>query len=643
MNMKRIFKHLFMLCLFGMISIGAKAYGEYDFSAVNSDGQTIYYKITSTTNFTCEVTRDYSNKYSGVVNIPSSVTYNNNNYTVTSIGNSAFSYCQNLTKVTIPNTINSIGESAFSGCDKLTEFALTASVKTIGKSAFSNCTQLTSIEGANCVTTIGDGAFDYCSKLTSSPIGQWVETIGENAFYHCDALTNVNLSNNVHTIKFHAFNHCYGLTSVTIPSSVTSIGNNPFYNCINLANITVEKGNPKYHSDSNSSAIIETSTNTLISGCKNTIIPTYVKTIGEDAFALLSTLTSITIPTSVTEIGVRAFAYTGLTSINIPNSVKTIKESAFNNCNELREVTLPNSIKEIAYGLFMDCKKVEKLNIPNSVTSIGNSAFKSCGGYYSWLTWDPDIPSSVTSIGDDAFRGTGDVTLNSIPTWESGTFKFVDRIKLKLNDSEHPFVASDADYSDEMDVTYSRTLAADTWGTIVLPFVPDASSLAKVKLYALSSASSGVVRFKEVEADAVQAGVPYLFKNVSGQDDFTLTASKTTITTNLVEQTPVNGMMLQGVYQQQKFTGDDTVYGISGNKFLTTTGTMTINPFHAYLKSVASGAKEILIDDEIDGIEDIKNFTPALSQGEGVNLQGIHVGKGYNGIVIINGKKYLNK
>ena len=358
MNMKRIFKHLFMLCLFGIISIGAKAYGEYDFSAVNSDGQTIYYKITSTTNFTCEVTKDYSHPYSGEVNIPSSVMYNDKTY---------------------------------------------------------------------------------------------------------------------------------------------------------------------------------------------------------------------------------------------------------------------------------------------SVTSIGNSAFHSCGGYYSWRTWDPDIPNSVTSIGDYAFWGTANVTLNSIPTWESNTFKFVDRIELKLNDSEHPFVASDADYSDEMGVTYSRTLAADTWGTMVLPFVPDESSLAKVKLYALSDASSDAVRFKEVEADAVQAGVPYLFKNVSGQDDFTLTTNNTTISTNLVEQTPVNGMMLQGVYRQQKFTGDGTVYGISGNKFLTTTGTMTINPFHAYLKSVASGAKEILIDDEIDGIEDIKNLTPALSQGEGVNLQGIHVGKGYNGIVIINGKKYLNK
>ena len=104
-----------------------------------------------------------------------------------------------------------------------------------------------------------------------------------------------------------AFQWCNGLTSVTIPNSVTTIGNGVFRNCSNLASIVVESGNPKYDSRNNCNAIIETSSNTLVHGCKNTIIPNSVTSIGSYAFFDCSGLTSVTIPNSVTSIGSDAF------------------------------------------------------------------------------------------------------------------------------------------------------------------------------------------------------------------------------------------------------------------------------------------------------------------------------------------------
>ena len=165
------------------------------------------------------------------------------------------------------------------------------------------------------VTAIGDRAFSYSSGLTSITIPNSVTSIGYEAFAHSSGLTSITIPNSVTTIGDGAFWRCFGLTSVTISSSVTSIESNAFSYCKSLMSITVDSSNPKYDSRNNCNAIIVTSSNTLLVGCKNTIIPNSVTTIGSYAFCYCLGLTSITIPNSVTSIGREAFYYSGLTSV----------------------------------------------------------------------------------------------------------------------------------------------------------------------------------------------------------------------------------------------------------------------------------------------------------------------------------------
>ena len=153
----------------------------YDFEV---DG--IYYNITSETDLTVEVTYRNSNSYTGVVVIPERVTYNDKNYSVTSIGDKAFSGCSDLTSITIPNSVTSIGYYAFYSCTGLTSITIPNSVTSIGGEAFQGCTGLTSITIPNSVTSIGPSAFFLCTGLTSITIPNSVTSIGEQVFRNCN-------------------------------------------------------------------------------------------------------------------------------------------------------------------------------------------------------------------------------------------------------------------------------------------------------------------------------------------------------------------------------------------------------------------------------------------------------------------------
>ncbi len=279
----------------------------YDFE---KDG--IYYNILN--GDSVEVT---SGSNSDSVTIPATVEYDNTTYRVTSIGYSAFSDCSSLTAVIIPNSVTSIGYEAFKRCSNLTSITIPNSVTSIGAGAFYRCSSLTAVTIPNSVTSIGNYAFFHCSSLTEVTMGNSVTSIGENAFYYCSSLTEI-----------------------TIPESVTSIGLAVFSNCSNLETIIVEIGNSTYHSADN--CLIETATKTLLTGCKNSIIPAdgSVTSIGENAFYYCSNLTEITIPESVTTIGSSAFwGCSNLTSITIPNSVTTIDYYAFRDCSKVAYIT----------------------------------------------------------------------------------------------------------------------------------------------------------------------------------------------------------------------------------------------------------------------------------------------------------------
>ena len=322
----------------------------------------------------------------------------------------------------IPSTVTSISGCAFWGCWSLTSVTIPNSVKSIGPNAFRNCSGLISVHISDieawCRIAFSNNPLSYAhhlylngEEIKDLVIPNSVESIGNSAFSGCSGLTSVTIPNSVTSIGNSAFSGCSGLTSVTIPNSVTSIGGFAFYGCNGLINIMVENGNQTYDSRNDCNAVIETSSNTLIVGCKKSSIPNSVKSIGSYAFYGCSGLTSVTIPNSVTYIDRGAFnSCSGLTSVTIPNSVTSIGIGAFSSCSGLTSITIPNSVKSIGESTFSDCSGLTSVTIPNSVTSIGWGAFNSCSSLTS-IT----IPNSVTSIGGYAFSGCSGLTSISIP------------------------------------------------------------------------------------------------------------------------------------------------------------------------------------------------------------------------------------
>lgn len=304
-------------------------------------------------------------KYSGSISIPSVIYYNSETYRVTSIGRFAFYACTDLTGISLPSTI----------------------------------------------TTIGNGAFEGCSGLSFIYLPDSIISIGDAAFWGCSGLTSMTIPQSVTSIGYGAFRGCSNIVAITIPASVTSIGHAAFSQCNNLSSIQVDAANPNYDSREGCNAIIETRTNTLLSGCKTTIIPHSVSAIGSEAFDDCKGLTAIMLPPQVTHIGQKAFwGCSGLTSIALPEGVTEIADWTFSYCTNLTSIVIPNTVKTIGYGAFRECRKLNDIMLPNSISFIATDAFLNCSGMTSFT-----LPSSVRHIGYNAFDGCRNLSALTIP------------------------------------------------------------------------------------------------------------------------------------------------------------------------------------------------------------------------------------
>ncbi|MCR4799915.1 MAG: leucine-rich repeat protein, partial [Bacteroidales bacterium] len=362
---------------------------------------------------------------------------------VTTIEDGAFGHCQNLESITIPSSVTSIGTGNTGDCFHLYSIIIdsdnpvydsrnncNAIIETATNTLISGCrttvipngitaiadhafdaqSTMQSVTIPDGVLSIGDKAFSGCKLLTSIEIPRSVKTIGANAFDACVKLSSITLSDGLISIGDKAFKECNSLTSVTIPSSVTSISGTIFMQCPALTTIKVADGNTVYDSRNNCNAIVETATNTLVRGCKNTIIPNTITSLGDGAFCY-SPIVSINIPNSVVEIGQSAFeGCSQLLSISIPASVTSINKSAFQGCSALTSVIIPENVVTIGENAFFSCKSLFSFSIPHATTSIGNYAFHNTG-----LT-SIFIPASVNSMGENPFARCS--ALNSIKVAE---------------------------------------------------------------------------------------------------------------------------------------------------------------------------------------------------------------------------------
>ena len=344
---------LVLALLLSMLPAGvltASAYSETDIT-YPVEGGNIYFDKASGTITDCDSSVTSAD-------IPAEI----DGIAVTSIGDSAFYYCSNLTSVTIPSSVTSIGDSAFRSCYNLTSVIIPDSV-----------------------TSIGDGAFNDSSSLT----GIWVDAANEyyssnekGILFNKDKTSLIQcpggysgsyaIPDGVMSISDEAFYGCEDLISVTIPDSVTSIGNYVFFGCISLTSAVIGNG---------------------------------LTSTGERTFQCCYNLTNVVFGNNITVIGDYSFVSCALTSITIPEGVTRIGSFAFWRCASLSNVMLPKSLRVIEGGAFEFCASLTDIIIPEGVSGIENYTFQGSG------LKNITIPESVTSIGEYAFEACD---LNSI-------------------------------------------------------------------------------------------------------------------------------------------------------------------------------------------------------------------------------------
>lgn len=289
-----------------------------------------------------------SSKYAGHIEIPEEIQWNNTTYTVTRIGDHAFSSCPNLTGVTIPTTVTSIGVGAFYDCDAMTQIEIPSSVEKIVGFAFYDCNNLKDVFLHDGLREIGYQAFSNDGALKQITLPETVEEIGEEAF------SNAGLNG-----------------TIIIPDAVTSIRNRVFVNCTALKSVVMGDG---------------------------------ITSIGEGAFRYCYSLESVTFGSALTTVGYEAFYQcSSLLSIELKEGVKSIDTRAFYECGKLSTVSLPQTLTTIGDYAFERCSSLPTIQIPEGVKSIGRRAFQGCSSLKSAYLMPATPPSLVSDDSGHAF------------------------------------------------------------------------------------------------------------------------------------------------------------------------------------------------------------------------------------------------
>ena len=324
--MKKLCLCLCLLCL-GYIHVFAA-----DFYVNNQDGVRIYYKyINGGYDVAVINSGRYGNDYKGHVNIPEKVTYNEKTMDVKQIYEYAF-YESEVESVTIPKCIESIGKYAFAKCAGLKDVYISDGVYRIEDLAFFDCPRLKSIVIPNSVINIGKSVFKGCTSLSSITLSNNISVLSSNCFEGCSSLTNIEIPNGVERIGESAFAYCTSLSSINIHDKIKGIGNSAFYGCTSLTKIT---------------------------------IPNSVEELGSFAFAECTALTDVELSKNIMHIEIGLFSgCIKLSNIDISAcDISWIREKAFYNCRSITSITIPKSVTIIGEEAFMNATNLNSLVI----------------------------------------------------------------------------------------------------------------------------------------------------------------------------------------------------------------------------------------------------------------------------------------
>ena len=378
---------------------------------------------------------------------------------VTSIGKSAFSFCGNLTTITLPDSITLIGANPFQGCqslqtiivspDNLTlatidgvlfskpdkrlicypcaftaeSYTVPMGILSIDDYAFYFCNNLSSVTLPDSLTTIGINPFDMCSSLQTiyvSPDNPTLATIDGVLFskpdkqlicYPCAFIAeSYTVPQGILSIGDAAFDSCDNLTAIILPDSLSIDNSNPFRGCRSLQTIIVSPDHPTLATIDG--VLFSKPDKRLICyprafTAETYTVPQGILSIGDFAFYSCENLTAITLPDSLTVIG--SYAFNGcyyLTTITLSNSLTAIGNNAFSYCGWLTDITFPDSLITIGDYAFLACDSFTVITLPGSLTTIGNYAFSYCENL-SAIT----LPESLTTIGNNAFIWSVNLTL----------------------------------------------------------------------------------------------------------------------------------------------------------------------------------------------------------------------------------------
>ncbi|MBR5131896.1 MAG: leucine-rich repeat protein [Alistipes sp.] len=226
---------------------------------------------------------------------------------ITNIASKAFMDCNSIRYINIPNGVETIGSSAFENCTSLSQIHIPDSVVTIENSAFRGCTNLLDVIIGNNVTTIMDSAFEDCSGIKNLVFGINIKVIGDSCFNGCSSITEINIPNGVTTIEDEAFGYCTGLEKLYIPSSVTTLGVNITRYCTGelFIDCDIPNGEKTYYSYGSDTVGFSSVFNR--SNFTKVIFGDNVRYVGQYSFSLCHNLTTLEFGENITEISGNAF------------------------------------------------------------------------------------------------------------------------------------------------------------------------------------------------------------------------------------------------------------------------------------------------------------------------------------------------